>query len=62
MTNDIQKKFSDITEIFASDGYTFLKIRSALERFEEEAKNGNEYSAQLVEVFNRFHRLCMCLK
>lgn len=62
MTNDIQKKFSDIVDIFASDGYTFLKIRSQLEQFDTEAENGNQTSKQLVEVFNRFHRLCMALK
>ena len=60
MTN-IEQKFSDITNVFASDGYTFLKVRSALENFQEQAELGDKDAEGIVEVFNRFHRLCVIL-
>lgn len=54
---EIEQKFSDITRIFAADGYEFLTLRFAMQRFADDAKAGDEAAKQLVEIFDKFHRL-----
>jgi hypothetical protein len=58
----IQKQFADITEIFSADGYTFLTIRSRLETLEQQADYGDKDAEKLIDIVNKFHRLCMVLK
>jgi len=57
----ITEKFADVTQLFASDGYGFLVVRSKLEEYEKHAAEGNTDAAKIVEVFNRFHRLMLIL-
>ena len=60
--SSIPKKFSDITELFSADGYQFLVVRGRLESLEKQAESGDSNAKELVEVFNRFHRLMMVLR
>ena len=59
---EIEKKFSDITRLFASDGYEFLRVRARIDAFDKQAKDGDKNAAQLVDIFNKFHRLMLALK
>lgn len=60
MTKTTNEKLSEMSEILA-DGYKWLMIRSMLERYEAEAAQGNEQSAELMEIFDRSYRLITVL-
>lgn len=49
--------FGDVTEIFAADGYQFLKMREFLETIEAKAvRTDNEMA--MLNAFNSVARLC----
>lgn len=59
---NITQQFADIVEIFASDGYTFLKIRTELEDLQKQASYGDEDAEKILDIVTKFHKLCKVLE
>jgi hypothetical protein len=45
-----------------ADGFYFLKMRMLFERYEQEAKEGNDSSRQLVDFVEKFHKICVYVR
>ena len=54
-------KIADIGMMLGTDANAFIKIRFALEALEQDALEGDQAAARILQLVDQFHRLMLAL-
>lgn len=59
--SDISRKLGEISLVMA-DGYHFVIMRELVEGWNNMADKGDERAKEMMDIINKFHRLCLTVQ